>query len=99
MSIYGLFAGAFQYLFATTISCLNKDMTKNGVILGKAFSVFSFSGLLAPPAAGALLQTNGGGRNGYLSALLATGVSSMIRTCLVIIAKVCQEGWTIWKKC
>lgn len=98
-SVYGLTGGAYQALFATTLTCLNKDLAKNGVLLGMALSVFSFSSLLAPPAAGALLQTQGGGRGGYLSAQVATGLAAMVGTCLMIYARVHREGWSIKKKC
>ena len=46
---YGLSAGAFQCLFTTTISSLNKDLTKNGVRIGMAFSIFSLAGLTGVP--------------------------------------------------
>lgn len=99
ISFYGLSAGAYQSLFPTTLTCLNKDLAKNGVMLGMALSVFSLSGLSAPPIAGLLLETNGGGRGGYLSALVATGAASIVGSCLMVVARVHREGWGLRKKC
>ena len=39
MTVYGVFAGAFQALFATALVSLSKDMTKNGVVLGMSFLI------------------------------------------------------------
>ena len=97
--IYGMAAGAFQCLFPTTVSSLNKDMSKNGIRLGMAFSIFSFAGLTGPPIGGALLQTNGGGRGGYMSAQLGVGLATMLGACFVVAARVSREGWSVKKKC
>ena len=97
--IYGLLAGAFQCLFPTTISSLHSDLNKNGVRLGMAFSVFSFAGLTGPPIGGALLTTNGGGRGGYLAALLGVGVATMLGTVLLCVARVHKAGWKLTRKC
>ncbi|KAL9596982.1 MAG: hypothetical protein Q9219_005451 [cf. Caloplaca sp. 3 TL-2023] len=88
MSLNALCAGAFQALFPTAIVCFNKDMTRNGVVLGMAFSVFSFVGLLSPPVDGVLLETNGGGKGGYTSALVASGAASMVGTGFVVGARI-----------
>lgn len=95
---YGLSAGAFQCLFTTTITSLSKDMSKNGVRLGMAFSAFSIAGLTGPPIGGALLQTNGGGRGGYLAAQVGTGLAILVGATLMLVARVKKEGW-VWKKC
>ncbi|KAF2105052.1 MFS transporter, MCP family, solute carrier family 16, member 10 [Rhizodiscina lignyota] len=95
VAFYGMSAGAFQCLFPTTLTSLNKDLSKNGVRLGMAFSVFSIAGLIGPPIGGALLQTNGGGRGGYLVAQLALGCSTMFGSCLMVAARVCKEGWSL----
>jgi MFS family permease len=97
-SFYGLSAGAFQCLFPTTLTSLNNDMSKNGVRLGMAMSVFSFAGLTGPPIGGALLETNGGGRDGYLSAQLGLGFATMIGASLMLYARIYKAGWTL-KKC
>ena len=97
--IYGLAAGAFQCLFPTTITSLNTDLNKNGVRLGMAFSVFSFAGLTGPPIGGALLTTNGGGRGGYLAALLGVGFATMLGTLLLCVARVRKAGWKLTTKC
>ncbi|KAK3680334.1 hypothetical protein LTR37_021321 [Vermiconidia calcicola] len=97
--LYGLAAGAFQCLFPTTITSLNPDMSKNGVRLGMAFSVFSFAGLTGPPIGGALLTTNGGGRGGYTSALLGVGTATMLGTALLCVARVYKAGWKLNTKC
>jgi MFS family permease len=97
--VYGLAAGAFQCLFPTTITSLNSDLSKNGVRLGMGFSTFSFAGLLGPPIGGALLTTNGGGRGGYVSALLGVGIATMIGTALLCYARVNKAGWKLTTKC
>lgn len=96
---YGLSAGAFQCLFPTTITSLNSDLSKNGVRLGMAFSIFSFAGLTGPPIGGALLTTNGGGRGGYMSALLGVGFATMVGTALLFVARIRKGGWNPSKKC
>jgi len=96
---YGLSAGAFQCLFPTTVASLNPDLSKNGVRLGMAFSVFSFAGLTGPPIGGALLTTNGGGRGGYLAAQLGVGLATVIGACLVVGARVHKVGWSLTVKC
>lgn len=96
---YGLLAGAFQSLFTPTIISLNSDLSKNGVRLGMAFSIFSFAGLTGPPIGGALLTTNGGGRGGYLAALLGVGFATMLGTLLLCVARVRKVGWKLNTKC
>lgn len=64
-----------------------------------AFSLFSFAGLLGPPIGGALLQTNGGGRGGYLSALLGVGFATLAGTGLLGAARVKKAGWKLGVKC
>jgi MFS family permease len=98
-SFYGLSAGAFQCLFPTTLTSLNNDLSKNGVRLGMAFTVFSIAGLVGPPVGGALLQTNGGGRGGYLSAQLGVGCATMIGACFMVACRVKKVGWTLKIKC
>ena len=97
--IYGVLVGAFQCLFPTTISSLHADLSKNGVRLGMCFTAFSFAGLLAPPIDGALLSTNGGGRGGYIVALLTAGIATLIGTGLLCVARVHMHGWKLGKKC
>ncbi|EHY54198.1 MFS-type transporter [Exophiala dermatitidis] len=95
---YGFSAGAFQCLFPTTVASLNDDLSKNGVRMGMAFSVFSFAGLAGPPIGGALLTTNGGGRGGYLVAQLCLGICTTVGAIFMVGARVYKEGWTL-KKC
>lgn len=78
---------------------MNKDLSKNGVRLGMAFSIFSFAGLVGPPIGGALLQTNGGGRGGYMSAQIGVGIASTFGACFVVVARVYKDGWSLKKKC
>lgn len=99
ISFYGLSAGAYQSLLPTKLTCLNKDLAKNGVMLGMALSKFSLSGLSVPPIAGVLLETHGGGQGGHLSAQVATGAASMVGSCLMVVARVYQKGWSLRKKC
>lgn len=98
-AVYGIVVGAFQCLLPTTIASLNSDLSKNGVRLGMAFSTFSFAGLTGPPIGGALLTTNGGGRGGYVSALLGVGIASMIGVVLLCYARVSKAGWKLTTKC
>jgi len=96
---YGFVAGAFQCLFPTTVTSLNKDMSKNGTRLGMAFSVFSFAGIAGPPIGGALLTSNGGGRGGYLSAQLGAGLATLLGAMFVLAARVYKTGWKVMVKC
>ena len=96
---YGLLAGAFQSLFPTTISSLHKDLSKNGIRLGMAFTIFSFAGLTGPPIGGAILTTNGGGRGGWTAALLGVGIATMAGTGLLCVARVYKAGWKLTTKC
>ncbi|KAK5172835.1 uncharacterized protein LTR77_002955 [Saxophila tyrrhenica] len=98
-AIYGIAAGAFQCLFPTTITSLHDDVSKNGIRMGMAFSVFSFAGLLGPPVGGQLLETNGGGRGGYVSALVGVGVATAVGTGLLCVARVKKVGWGLGTKC
>ena len=98
-TFYGFSAGAFQCLFPTTVTSLNKDLSKNGVRLGMAFSIFSFAGLAGPPIGGALLETNGGGRRGYLSAQLGLGLATALGACFLVAARVYKDGWSLKIKC
>ena len=99
VAFYGFAAGAFQSLFSTTIVSLHSDLSRNGVRLGMAYSIFSFSGLVGPPIGGALLTTNGGGRGGYLVALLGVGFATMVGTLLLCVARVQKAGWKLMTKC
>lgn len=92
-TFYGMSAGAFQCLFTTTLTSLNKDMSKNGTRIGMAFSLFSLAGLTGPPIGGALLQTNGGGRGGYLVAQLGTGFATALGAGFMLAARVSKDGW------
>lgn len=92
-TFYGFAAGAFQCLFPTTIASLGNDLSKNGARLGLAFSVFSFAGLAGPPIGGALLQTNGGGRGGFLAAQLGLGLATTLGAFFLIVCRVSKAGW------
>ena len=83
----------------TMVTSLNNDLNKNGVRMGMAFSLFSFAGLAGPPIGGALLETNGGGRGGYLSAQLCIGTLTGLGACLMYAARVFKVGWSLKVKC
>lgn len=51
------------------------------------------------PHRGALLNTNGGGRGGYLSALLGVGLATIIGASLLGVARVEKAGWKVTIKC
>lgn len=67
--------------------------------MGMAFSLFSFAGLAGPPLGGALLDTNGGGRGGYLVAQLCLGVLTALGAGLMMAARVFKVGWGAKIKC
>ncbi|RVX71368.1 hypothetical protein B0A52_04942 [Exophiala mesophila] len=94
-TLFGFSAGAFQCLLPTTVASLNDDLSKSGVRLGMAFSIFSFSGLAGPPIGGALLTSNGGGRSGWLVAQLCLGFTTLIGAVFVAAARVCKHGWSL----
>ncbi|KAJ9602160.1 hypothetical protein H2200_013280 [Cladophialophora chaetospira] len=98
-TFYGFSAGAFQCLMPTMVTSLNNDLSKNGVRMGMAFSLFSFAGLAGPPIGGALLETNGGGRGGYLSAQLCIGILTGVGAGLMYAARVFKVGWSLKVKC
>jgi hypothetical protein len=64
-----------------------------------AFTMFSFAGLVGPPIGGALLMTNGGGKGGYLAALLGVGLATMLGSVLLCVARVTKVGWKLNIKC
>jgi predicted MFS family arabinose efflux permease len=98
-TFYGFSAGAFQCLMPTVVTSLNSDLSKNGVRMGMAFSLFSFAGLAGPPIGGALLTTNGGGRGGYLVAQLCLGLLTAFGACFMCAARVYKAGWSLKVKC
>ena len=83
----------------TMVTSLNNDLNKNGVRMGMAFSLFSFAGLAGPPIGGALLETNGGGRGGYLVAQLCLGILTGVGASLLYAARVFKVGWNLKVKC
>ena len=99
VTFYGFSAGAFQCLMPTVATSLNNDLSKNGVRMGMAFSLFSFAGLAGPPIGGALLTTNGGGRGGYLVAQVCLGVLTLVGACFMCAARVYKAGWSLKVKC
>jgi predicted MFS family arabinose efflux permease len=92
---YGFGAAGFQCLLPTVATSLNDDLSKNGVRLGMAFSVFSFAGLAGPPIGGAVLTTNGGGRGGYLVAQICLGLLTMVGASLMFACRVNKAGWSL----
>lgn len=98
-TFYGCSAGAFQCLLPTAVTSLDKNLSKNGVRLGMAFSLFSFAGLAGPPIGGALLSTNGGGRGGYLVAQLGLGSATLLGAAFMLAARVKKVGWSWRIKC
>ena len=95
-TFYGFSAGAFQCLFPTTVASLNNDLSKNGVRIGMAFSIFSFAGLTGPVIGGALLED---GQHGYLIAQLCLGVLTGVGACFVCAARMYKVGWSFKIKC
>ncbi len=83
----------------TMVTSLNNDLSKNGVRMGMAFSLFGFAGIAGPPIGGALLETNGGGRGGYLVAQLCLGILTAVGASLLYAARVFKVGWNWNVKC
>ncbi|KAK3719610.1 hypothetical protein LTR37_004147 [Vermiconidia calcicola] len=71
----------------------------NAVFAFTWIAVTSVGGLTGPPIGGALLTTNGGGRGGYMSALLGVGIATMLGTALLCVARVYKAGWKLNTKC
>jgi hypothetical protein len=54
---------------------------------------------VGPPIGGALLETNGGGRGGYLAAQIGVGCATMLGACLMVVCRVKKAGWSLKTKC
>jgi MFS family permease len=96
ISFYGLFAAAFQSLFATTVASLSQDnLSMAGTRLGMAFSVIGMSALVSGPISGALLKAGGG----YTGVICWAAVSTVVGLGLCVWARGWKAGWHWGTKC
>ncbi|PVI04983.1 MFS general substrate transporter [Periconia macrospinosa] len=95
ITLFGIFAAAFQSLFPTTIAALSSDISKTGTRLGMAFTAVGLSALSGGPLGGAILRASGG-----YTAVICWGASSCVMAfVLCTSARVMKHGWS-WKvKC
>jgi len=98
-TFFGFASGAYQCLFPTTISSLNRDLSKNGTRLGMALSIFSFGGISGPPIGGAILSTHGGGRAGFRQAQLGMGIATMLGVMFVAAGRLYKTSGKAMVKC
>lgn len=93
--IYGSASAVIQALWPAVIGSLSStpDLKKNGVRMGMAFTIVSFSSFTGPPLAGALIQQHGGD---YTYANIWAGTSFLIGGSLLIATRFALVGWD-WK--
>ncbi|KAF1359331.1 MFS general substrate transporter [Lizonia empirigonia] len=93
--IYGSSSAVIQALWPSVIGSLSRasDLKKNGVRMGMAFTIVSFSSFTGPPLAGALIQYHGGS---YTYANIWAGTSFFIGGSLLIATRYSLVGWD-WK--
>ena len=93
--IYGSASAVLQALWPASITSLNRtpDLKKNGVRMGMAFTIVSFSSFTGPPLAGALIQYNGGS---YTYANIWAGTTFLGGGSLLIASRFALVGWD-WK--
>ena len=93
--IYGSASAVLQALWPAAITSLNRtpDLKKNGVRMGMAFTIVSFSSFTGPPLAGALIQYNGGS---YTYANIWAGTTFLVGGSLLIASRFALVGWD-WK--
>ena len=93
--IYGSASAVLQALWPAAITSLNRtpDLKKNGVRMGMAFTIVSFSSFTGPPLAGALIQYNGGS---YTYANIWAGTTFLVGGSLLISSRFALVGWD-WK--
>lgn len=96
ITLYGLFAAAFQSLFSTAVVALSSDLTKTGTRLGMATTVLGFSALVGGPLSGALLKASGGD---YKPVIAWAGVSCAVGWVLCAAGRIAKFGWGVKTKC
>jgi len=94
--LYGMFAGAFQSLFAATIAAYSSDISKTGTRLGMAFGLWGLSALVGGPISGALLDVADGD---YTVPIAWASASTVVGTILCTVARCLKFGWSVWIKC
>jgi MFS family permease len=82
--LYGIVGATIQTLFPATLSSLTPDLRMAGTRMGMVFTILSFAVLIGPPAAGQLIQMNGGG---YEYAQLFAGGVMFVGCCFLIAAR------------
>ncbi|KAH7361371.1 major facilitator superfamily domain-containing protein [Pyrenochaeta sp. MPI-SDFR-AT-0127] len=89
---YGMFSGAFQSLFATTIAAYSSDISKTGTRLGIGFALIGIPALIGGPISGALLKVGGS----YNVPIIWAGASTVVGTGFCVAARVVKHGWS-WR--
>lgn len=92
---YGFLSGSFVSLPPVVVASITSDFSKLGSRLGMAFTFCSFSILIGPPIAGAIISREGGA---YTGAFVYAGVIGMTGSAIVGAARVCKTGWKLKKK-
>ncbi|TQV91266.1 MFS monocarboxylate transporter [Cordyceps javanica] len=90
--LYGTFAASFQALFPATLASICPDMKTIGTRIGMVMTVISFASLTGPPLAGVLLAMGDGS---YLYIQLFAGLTTMLGTGVLLVARVCKYGFAI----
>jgi MFS family permease len=95
ITLYGIFAAAFQSMFSMVVAALSDDITKTGTRLGMAFSAIGFSALVAGPMSGAMV----GGSGGYVVPICWASASTCVGVVLCGWARGYKYGWRLRVKC
>jgi MFS family permease len=95
ITLYGLFAAAFQSLLSTTVAALSSDITKTGTMLGMTFSTLGISALVAGPMSGAMV----GGSGGFTVPICWAAGSTCVGVGLCVWARAIKYGWGFRVKC
>ncbi|WEW60408.1 hypothetical protein PRK78_005893 [Emydomyces testavorans] len=88
--LYGFFGAGVQALFPAVLASLSPDPRKTGVRFGMVLSIVSVASLTGPPIAGALIQRRGGD---YFWAQMFAGVSMLVGTGVLVMARCALTGW------
>lgn len=93
--LYGLGSGTFVSVLSAVIAQLTKDMRTMGTRLGAHYFVISFGTLISNPIAGAILDSQNGS---YIGLAVFTGVSLLVGTVFILLARGVSGGWNPRKK-
>jgi MFS family permease len=88
-AVFGIFSGCVQALFPTGVQSLSTDLSKAGLRLGMCFAVVGFCILSGPPAAGAIIERQGGKYSGLQA---FAGASVMLGAGFILAARRIKVG-------